>query len=58
VQGKPNRAKEFWRASMSDHGGMEMKAHEQTYGGFLTLLKFGTVACLAVAFLVVYLISH
>jgi len=43
---------------MADHGEMEIRAHEQTYGGFLTLLKFGTVACLIVAFLVVYLISH
>ncbi len=42
---------------MSDHNGMEMKAHEQTYGGFLSLLKFGTIACLIVAFLVVYLIA-
>jgi len=43
---------------MSDHSAMEMTAHEQTYGGFLKLLKFGSVACAIVAFLVVYLISH
>jgi hypothetical protein len=42
---------------MADHSHMEMKAHEQTYGGFLTLLKFGTVASLIVAFIVVYLIA-
>ncbi|MDH7637306.1 aa3-type cytochrome c oxidase subunit IV [Sphingomonas oryzagri] len=43
---------------MSDHSPMEMKAHENTYEGFLSLLKFGTVGCLIVAFVVVYLISH
>lgn len=43
---------------MSDHSPMEMKAHEGTYESFLTLLKFGTVGCLLVAFLVIYLISH
>jgi hypothetical protein len=37
---------------------MEIKAHARTYEGFLTLLKFGTVASLVVAFIVVYLISH
>lgn len=43
---------------MADHSPTQMKAHEQTYGGFLSLLKFGTVASLVVAALVVYLISH
>lgn len=43
---------------MADHSPMEIKAHERTYEGFLSLLKFGTVACLIVAALVVYLISH
>ena len=42
---------------MADHSGMEIKAHEQTYDGFLTLLKFGTIASLLIAALVVYLIA-
>ena len=43
---------------MAEHSPMEMKAHEGTYESFLTLLKFGTVGCLLVAFVVIYLISH
>ena len=42
---------------MAEHPRMEMKAHEQTYGGFLRLLRFGTATCIVVAFIVVYLIA-
>lgn len=42
---------------MADSSPMDTKAHEQTYVGFLKLLKFGTVASLLVAALVVYLIA-
>ena len=34
-----------------------MRAHEQTYGGFLKLLKFGTIASAIVAAGVVVLIA-
>lgn len=35
----------------------EMKAHEGTYGGFLRLLKVGTIVSALVALLVVFLIA-
>lgn len=35
----------------------EMKAHEGTYGGFLRLLKVGTILSALVAILVVFLIA-
>ncbi|ARS29042.1 aa3-type cytochrome c oxidase subunit IV [Sphingomonas sp. KC8] len=36
----------------------DLKAHEGTYGGFLSLLKIGTIATALVAALVVYLIAN
>lgn len=43
----------------ADHGApMDYKAHDETYSGFLTLLKVGTIASVAVAVLVVFLISR
>jgi hypothetical protein len=38
-------------------GNGDMKAHEQTYGGFLGLLKWGTIASILVVVLVVYLLA-
>lgn len=38
--------------------GMEMKAHEQTYDGFIVLIKYGTIISALVAALVVYLIAN
>lgn len=35
----------------------EMKAHEGTYGGFLGMLKWGTIAAAVIVFIVVMLIS-
>jgi hypothetical protein len=35
----------------------EMKAHDQTYGGFLRLLKVGTIASAIAAAFVVWLIA-
>lgn len=35
----------------------DMKAHEQTYGGFMRLLKVGTIVALVAAALVVWLIA-
>jgi hypothetical protein len=37
--------------------GMEMKGHERTYTGFLSLLKYGTIAAFVVAAIVVILIA-
>ncbi len=37
---------------------MELKAHEGTYAGFLTLLKVGTVISAIVAGVVVLLIAN
>lgn len=36
---------------------MDYKQHNETYAGFMTLLKAGTIASALVAALVVYLIS-
>lgn len=36
--------------------GMDYKAHHSTYSGFLSLFKWGTVASLAVAALVIALL--
>lgn len=38
-------------------GNGDMKVHEQTYGGFLGLLKWGTIASILVVVLVVYLLA-
>jgi hypothetical protein len=43
----------------ADHGApMDYKAHNETYSGFLTLLKVGTIASAIVAIIVVFLISR
>jgi hypothetical protein len=39
-------------------GNGDMKAHEQTYHGVIGLLKYGALACIAIAFGVIWLISH
>lgn len=36
----------------------EMKAHDQTYGGFLSLMKYGTIISAILAAIVVYLIAN
>ena len=38
--------------------GNDMKAHEATYGGFMTLLKWGIAAVILVTVLVISLITH
>lgn len=38
-------------------GNGDLKAHEQTYEGVMGMLKWGTVACFALAALVVLLIA-
>lgn len=35
----------------------EIKAHEQTYGGFLRMLKIGTAITVVLAALVIWLIA-
>ena len=40
---------------MADQG--DMTAHEQTYAGVISLLKWGAVGCFVVAAVVVWLIS-
>jgi hypothetical protein len=42
---------------MADGAG-DLKAHEQTYEGFLSLLKVGTVVSALVAIVVILLISR
>ena len=39
------------------HGHGDLKAHEQTYGGFLSLLKVGTIVSAVLAIIVVLLIA-
>lgn len=39
-------------------GNGDMKAHEQTYHGVISLLKWGALASIVVAFGVIFLISH
>lgn len=36
----------------------DLKAHEQTYSGFTSLLKWGTVAAAIVALIVIFLIAN
>ena len=43
-------------ADTGDHG-MDYPAHEQTWGGFTAMMKWGTVGCALVAALVVFLIA-
>lgn len=44
---------------MADNGAppSEMKAHEGTYFGFMSLLKWGTVVAFLLAFVVIWLIA-
>ena len=44
---------------MADHGttGGDMKAHAATYSRVMGMLKWGTVACVLLTALVVYLIA-
>lgn len=37
---------------------MDYPAHERNYGGFLSLLKWGTIASAIVTALVIYIISN
>ncbi|WP_176943387.1 aa3-type cytochrome c oxidase subunit IV [Sphingomonas sp. YR710] len=37
---------------------MDYKAHNETYAGFLTLFKVGTIVSALVGFVVIMLISH
>lgn len=42
----------------ADHGApMDYKAHNQTYDGFLTLLKVGTIASILVTAIVILIIA-
>ena len=44
---------------MAEHGApMDMPAHERTYGSFISLFKYGAVACFIIAFLVIFLITR
>lgn len=36
----------------------DFQAHENTYVGFLNLLKYGTIASVIVAFVVIFLIAN
>ena len=41
-----------------DHGApMDYEAHNQTYGGFVTLLKWGTILSARTGILVIFLIA-
>jgi hypothetical protein len=43
----------------ADHGApMDYKAHNETYAGFLTLFKVGTIVSALVGIVVIMLISH
>lgn len=42
---------------MADDARVQFKAHEHTYGGFLTVLKYGAIAAFVVAALVVLIIA-
>ncbi len=42
---------------MADSSHVEIEAHEQTYGSFTKLLKYGAVACFLIAFIVVLIIA-
>jgi hypothetical protein len=44
-------------ANSAGGSGMDMKAHEQTYVGFLGLLKYGAIASFLVGAIVVLLIA-
>lgn len=42
---------------MAEGSGFEMKAHEQSYGRFIGLLKYGAVAAFVVTAIVVLIIA-
>ena len=37
---------------------IDLPAHERTYSRFIGLFKYGAIACLIIAFLVIYLITR
>jgi hypothetical protein len=37
---------------------MDQKAHEKTYGGFITMLKIGTAITVITAAIVIFLIAN
>ena len=43
---------------MAESSHVEMNAHEQTYGSFTRLLKYGALVCFVVAFIVILLIAN
>lgn len=43
--------------AMAEGSDMHMKAHEQTYGAFLVLLKWGTIVAFIVAAIVIAIIA-
>jgi hypothetical protein len=43
---------------MAESSHVEMNAHQQTYGSFVSLLKYGAVACFLVAFIVILIIAN
>lgn len=43
---------------MAESSQVEITAHQQTYGSFIKLLKYGAAACAVVGFVVILLISH
>lgn len=44
-------------AETGDNHGTEIKAHSETYSGFASMMKWGTLATILVTALVVFLIS-
>ncbi|RHW17721.1 aa3-type cytochrome c oxidase subunit IV [Sphingomonas gilva] len=42
---------------MAEHGEMDMKAHVKTYGGVMSLLKWGTIVSFVAALAVIFMIS-
>jgi hypothetical protein len=43
---------------MAEEGAkIDLPAHEQTYGGFISLFKWGAIACFVIAAIVVLIIS-
>ncbi|WP_019833858.1 aa3-type cytochrome c oxidase subunit IV [Sphingomonas sp. PR090111-T3T-6A] len=43
---------------MAESSHVEMNAHQQTYGSFVRLLKYGAAACFLAAFVVILLIAN
>jgi hypothetical protein len=42
---------------MAEHGDMDIKAHEATYGSVISLLFYGAIGCAIIAALVIWLIA-